>query len=131
MTTCPGCGEKKSAKAALCANCRVTANALGVSVLTAVATPAQPFVPRTPKQNSILHGRLREIAQLEKPGIERGELWSAERKLKKWLLPRAAKIAGREITSTTELSEIEMERLLEWLADVVDAVGDGQRRPRR
>jgi hypothetical protein len=99
--------------------------------LTAVATPAHPFVPRTPKQNTILHGRLREIAQLEKPGIERGELWTAERKLKKWLLPRAAKIAGRQIASTTELSEIEMERLLEWLADVIDAMRAGVRRPRR
>src|SRR5437763_1499099 len=71
-TTCPGCHGPKTKRAELCGSCRKTANAIGVSVVTHVSTPATPTVPRTQKQNAVYHGRLREMAQLQKPGLERG-----------------------------------------------------------
>jgi hypothetical protein len=126
-TTCPGCNGPKSKRAELCGNCRKQANALGASVLTHVATPTAPFVPRTAKQNTSYHGRLRSIAQLQKPGIEGNALWDAERKLKKWALKQASILAGRDIRSSTELSELEMERLLEFLGDRIDDLKAGRR----
>jgi hypothetical protein len=128
---CPGCGGDKHRRAELCTTCRKRANAIGASVLTHVATPAAPMIPRTPWQNRNYHGRLREIAQLETPGIEREVLWQEERKLKKWALRRASRMFGKPFESSTELSELEMERLLEWLGDVVDLMKAGGRRPRR
>jgi hypothetical protein len=129
-STCPGCGRRKTKRAELCTDCRKTATKLGASVLAHVATPAQPFSPRTPKQNAVYHGRLREIALLEKPEAQGGELWALERKLKRWSLKHAAKMVGREIKSSTELAELEFERMNDWLADVIDAVQAGARRPR-
>lgn len=129
-TTCPGCGEAKTKRAQVCAKCRRDATQLGVSVLTAVATPAHPFKPRTEMQNRMYHGRIREIALLEKPDAAGGELWSRERKLKKWAVAHASKMVGRELSSSTELSEIEFERLIEWLGDVIDDLHAGRRRPR-
>lgn len=130
MNACPGCGGPKTKRAEICANCVKTARAIGVSVIKNVATPAQPFQPRTEIQNRAYHGKLREIALLEKPGIEGGELWTRERKLKKWSLAHAAKMVGRELDSSTALSELEFERMLEWLGDVIDAMRAGKRRPR-
>jgi hypothetical protein len=130
MSTCPGCGGTKTRRAELCASCRKQATALGASVLTAVATPAAPFQPRTPKQNAVYHGRLRDIAQLEKPGVEGNELWQTERELKRWSLKHAAKMVGRELASSTELSELEFERMNDWLGDVIDGMRAGSRRPR-
>lgn len=126
---CPGCGNAKSKRAALCADCRRQANALGLQVLTAVATPSSPTIPRTPAQNKMLHGRLREIATLEKPGIERDALWTAERKLKRWAVAMASRLVGKPFSSSTELSELEMERLLDWLGDVIDDMRAGGKRP--
>jgi hypothetical protein len=128
--TCPGCGKAKSRSAQLCASCRKTATQLGASVLTAVATPAQPFTPRTPQQNRQYHGRLRTIALLEKPKLEGPPLWDAERKLKRWSIEYAARMVGRDLESSTELSEIEFERMNEWLARVIDDMQAGKRRPR-
>src|SRR5439155_9208891 len=116
-TTCPGCHGPKTKRAELCGSCRKTANAIGVSVVTHVSTRATPTVPRTQKQNAVYHGRLREMAQLQKHGIEREDLWHEERKLKKWALAQASIQVGREISSSVDLSELEMERLLDWLAD--------------
>jgi hypothetical protein len=121
MTTCPACGGQKSKRAELCADCRKTASALGASVLTHVATPAQPFTPRTPAQNTVYHGRLRDIALLNLPGASGGELYAEERRLKRWALKQASKMFGRTIASSTELSELEMDRLLDWLGDRIDA----------
>src|SRR4051794_17387044 len=80
-TTCPGCGKAKSRRAALCADCRKTANSLGVAVLTHVSTPAQPFIPRTSRQNQVYHGRLRELALREKPELseDKPKLYARER----------------------------------------------------
>ena len=110
-------------------SCRKTANAIGVSVVTHVSTPATPTVPRTQKQNAVYHGRLREMAQLQKHGIEREDLWHEERKLKKWALAQASIQVGREISSSVDLSELEMERLLDWLADRIDDLKQAARRP--
>jgi hypothetical protein len=129
-SVCPGCGGSKTKRSQLCVGCRRRAIELGKSVITHVAAPAAPFVARTSRQNTILHGRLRELAQLESPGIERDALWEAERTLKRWACARASIVTGREISSSTELSELEMERLLDFLADVLDQVKAGEPRPR-
>lgn len=121
---CPGgCGGMKSENAALCADCRRRANAVGVSVVTHVheASPATAR-PRTPQQNTVYHGRLRELAILQHGGPfdDKADLWKAERRLKKWALEQAERMFRRELESSTELSEIEMERLNEWLGDRID-----------
>jgi hypothetical protein len=129
-TSCPGCGNPKTKRANLCADCRRRANEIGASVITHVASPAAPVVPRTPMQNTAYHGRLRSIALLEKPGLEREALWSAERKLKKWALKHASKLVGRDVGSSTELNELEFELLLDFLGDVIDDMKHGKPRPR-
>lgn len=103
---------------------------LGASLITTVATATAPFTPRTPKQNQVYHGRLREIAQLEKPGLEGQKLWLHERKLKKWSLKHVGRMCGRKVESSTELSELEFERMNDWLSDVIAAMHAGERRPR-
>lgn len=130
---CPGCGNAKSKRAELCGECRRTANQIGASVVTHVAslaTPATPVIPRTPVQNTVYHGRLREIALLENPALKSAELYAAERELKKWSVKQAARMVKRPLASSTELSELEMERLLEWLADVIERMKSGGARPR-
>lgn len=112
-TTCPGCGGKKSRDAMLCRSCRTRANALGVSVLTHVheaATPA-PSRPRTPQQNRVYHGKLADLARLEQAPIAA---------LKRRVLAEATSRFNRPVTSSTDLSEVEMEQLLEWLDDQLE-----------
>jgi hypothetical protein len=117
---CPGCGGKKSKRAELCASCRKRANVVGASVITHVAEAAispesAPARPRTPQQNTVYHGKISDLAKLNAPGLEKAELRLAERNVKTRALQHARKMFSRPIDSSTELTEIEMERLLEWL----------------
>jgi hypothetical protein len=109
---CPGCNGPKSKRAALCIKCRRDANAIGATVVTRVAE-AQP-VParlRTSEQNRVYHGVLAHVARLEGTDI---------RVMKRRAIAKASELFGRSIESSTELSEVEMERLLEWLDTELD-----------
>jgi len=124
---CPGCGEKKTARAELCSNCRLRANAVGASVITKVgesAIPAEslPPRPRTPQQNTVYHARITDLAKIELAASEftKADLRVAERNVKRRALAHANVIFKRPIASSTELSEIEMERLLEWLDEQLE-----------
>lgn len=110
--TCPGCGGAKSKRAELCHKCRRDANAIGATVVTRVAD-AQPVParPRTPEQNRVYHGVLAHVARLEGLDI---------RVAKRRAIAKACDLFSREIESSTELTEVEMERLLEWLDTELD-----------
>jgi hypothetical protein len=114
-TTCPGCGKKKTKRAQVCAECRRKANSIGVSVVTHVheaAIPSEsPRTPRTPWQSKAYHGKCNDLARLTK-----AEFLIVKRNA----LARAPTMFGREIKSSTELTEIEMELLLEWLDVAID-----------
>lgn len=117
-TTCPGCDGTKTPRAALCAKCRRRANAVGVSVVTHVHEAAiptespEPFVRRTPWQSKAYHGKCNDLARITKADM--GET-------KKKTLAYASERFGRPLESSTELSEVEMELVLEWLTDEIDA----------
>lgn len=95
-----------------------------------ISAASTPFTPRTPKQNAVYHGRLRDIALIENSNAAGESLWQAERELKAWSIGKAAEMVGRPIVSSTELSELEFERMNEWLATVIDAMRAGAKRPR-
>lgn len=126
MTTiCPGCGEKKSRRAVVCSRCRKRAGAVGVSVITnvhdAIPLESTPARPRTAIQNSVFHGRIRDIALLEHGApMAKDELYAAERAVKKRAMTRAAEMFGKTFESSTDLSEMQMERLNDWLSDCID-----------
>jgi hypothetical protein len=112
---CPGCGGTKSRRAHLCRTCRAKANAVGASVVThvheAAAPDDAPPRPRTPEQNRVYHGKLADLARHQHqplPVVKRQALVEASRRF------------GRLVSSSTELSEVEMELLLEWLDDELD-----------
>jgi RNA polymerase-interacting CarD/CdnL/TRCF family regulator len=109
---CPGCGGPKSKRAELCRKCRRKANAVGATVVAQVVD-AQPISARlrTPEQNRVYHGVLAKIANLQGSDL---------RFLKRRALAKASQLFDREIASSTELTEIEMERLLEWLDTELD-----------
>lgn len=115
---CPGCGGAKSKRAELCLTCRRKANAVGASVLThvheaAIPPESLPFVPRTPWQSKAYHGKCNDLARLT---------GSDFLETKRAALAHAGEMFGRAFDSSTELSEIEMEQLLEWLDDqLIDA----------
>lgn len=112
-TVCPGCSGPKSKRAELCATCRRQANAVGASVLTHVheaATPV-PSRPRTPQQNTVYHGRCSDLAKLLRLSLL---------EVKKRTLTQAGKMFDRVFTSSTQLAEIEMEQLLEWLLEELE-----------
>lgn len=124
-TKCPGCGGRKSKRAELCATCRRTAGAIGVSVITRVGPTediharvkvAQP--PRTSIQNRVYHGKISDLAKRLFPASPTA--WQAERHAKRLALRHASEMLGRPIESSTELSELEMERLIEWLDDELE-----------
>lgn len=127
VTVCPSCNGPKDKRAEVCAKCRRDAIRLGVEVMKKVATPSAPFKPRTEHQNRVYHGRIREIALLEHPEAAGNELWKLERELKKWAVAYMAHTLDRPLNSSTELSELEFERMNEWLADVIDAGGRRKR----
>lgn len=97
----------------LCRGCRVSANQVGVTVVTHVHEAAAPAAarPRTPEQNRVYHGKLADLARLERLPMAT---------LKQRVIAEASLRFNRPITSSTELSEIEMEQLLEWLDDQLD-----------
>lgn len=124
-TICPGCGETKSRRAVVCSSCRKRAGAVGVSVITnvhdAIPLESTPARPRTAQQNTVFHGRLRELALLEHGGpIGKDELYAAERAAKKRAIAHAAEMFGKTFESSTDLSEMQMERLNDWLSDRID-----------
>ncbi len=111
---CPGgCGGTKSARARFCASCRARANELGDEVLRRVPT-ANPAAARsraqtmlrTPEQNRAYHGKCGAIARL------RGR---NARTVKTEALTLASQLFERKVESSTELSELEMDRLLDHL----------------
>lgn len=121
---CPGCGGQKSKRAKLCAECRRRANAVGADVVThvgeaAIPPESRPPRPRTPQQNLVYHARITDLAKLTDPPSKE-TLRVLERQLKKAALEKARQLFGREITSSTELTEAEMEQLLEWLDEQLD-----------
>lgn len=115
---CPGCDGAKSKRARLCASCRRRANAVGADVLQQMptATPRPRLVPRTPQQNIVYHARCTDLARLELgPLASSAQLRMRVIELKAETMQRASQRFGREITSSTELSEPEMEQVLELL----------------
>lgn len=104
---CPGCGNEKTARARLCASCRRRANNVGESAWKQSAgLQGAPARPRTPEQNRVYHGKLASIAKLEK-----AELFDVKQRT----LEFASLTFEREIKSSTELTELEMEHVLEQL----------------
>lgn len=125
---CPGCAGAKTARAKLCIRCRRRANAVGADVLThvgeaAIPPESLPPRPRTPQQNTVYHARITDLAklELEQSDFTKADLRVAEWNIKRRTLARAAAMFGRSIASSTELSEIEMERILEWLDEQLAA----------
>lgn len=103
---CPGCSGKKTRRAQLCHLCRPRANSVGGRVWSETAQPAVQSIPRTPQQNRVYHARCASIAKLEqRPLLD----------VKRTALEHFATRIGRPLESSTELSEIEMELLLESL----------------
>lgn len=116
MTVCPICRGPKSRRAQMCVHCRRAANTAGENLLLAGPGPLPAPLEqtlRTPIQNRVYHGKLADL--VKRAGITPSEA-------KREALARASAIAERPIESSTELSEIEMERLLEWLTDRLDAL---------
>jgi hypothetical protein len=114
---CPGCDGKKSRRAVVCSSCRRAANAVGVSVLThvhdaAIPPESRPFEPRTSQQSKVYHAKCADLAVLTARELV---------VVKKRALAHASTTIGRELNSSTELSEIEMELLLEWLDEEIAA----------
>lgn len=104
---CPGCGGLKTATARLCATCRTRANNVGETAWKESAgLQAAPARPRTPQQNRVYHGKLASIAALEHTELL---------EVKQRTLMAASKRFRREIASSTDLSELEMEQILEQL----------------
>jgi hypothetical protein len=112
-TTCPGCGGAKSKRALLCAGCRRRANVVGAKVWTETAAPVST-APRTPQQSRVYHGKLASLAQLQAVDLY---------EVKRQALHKASAMFGRPITSSTELTEVEMERLLEALDEQLEQLG--------
>jgi len=112
--TCPGCHGPKTRRAELCRDCRRRANVVGARTWVETAQPTLPSTPRTPQQNRVYHGKLNSIAELEQRPLK---------DVKAWALERASLMFRRSIESSTELSEIEMEQLLESLDRRLDELG--------
>jgi hypothetical protein len=119
-STCPGCGGGKSKRAKFCKDCRRRANAVGADVLQQIPTaaPRQRVVLRTPQQNLVYHAKCADIAALD--GLEQWQATKAEQRLRELAvkartLEWASKRFGRQIDSSTELTEAEMEVVLEHL----------------
>jgi hypothetical protein len=106
---CPACGGKKSRSAKLCASCRKLANEVGASLLPHVHQP--PARPRTLDQNRAYHGKCGAIAKLKNVDA---------REIKKQARARASELFGRTIESSADLSELEMDRLLDRLDDELE-----------
>jgi hypothetical protein len=126
-TVCPGCGGAKTARARLCATCRRRANSVGEQVWTESHVPPPPARPRTGQQSRIYYGKCASIARALLPpqgadvaAGDRSALDRGMRDVKRRALEWASRAFGREIASSTDLTEIEMERLLEHLDDVLD-----------
>lgn len=111
--SCPGCGGKKSRRARLCASCRRRANVIGARVWTETAAPVST-TPRTSQQSRVYHGKCASIAKLEQRDLI---------DVKRRALETATLMFGRPITSSTELTEIEMEQLLERLDEQLTRLG--------
>ena len=105
---CPGCGGPISRGAQLCRLCRPRAIAAGVNLLAPGARAAVPAPagPRTAGQSRAYHGKCGTLARL------RGE---QPQQIKKAVLERASHRFRREITSSSELNEIEMSDVLDEL----------------
>ena len=128
VTVCPGCAGQKSKRAKLCAGCRRRANAVGADVVThvgesAIPPESRPPRPRTPQQNLVYHARITDLAKLAKPA-DRDHLRVLERQLKKAALAKAEQLFDRPVKSSTELTEAEMEQLLEWLDEQLEKTQD-------
>jgi hypothetical protein len=115
--TCPGCGGEKTKTAELCAKCRRRANVVGARSWIDTGRPPAPITPRTPQQNRVYHGKLSSIALLEERPLK---------DVKDGALQLASSMFRRSIESSTELSEIEMEQMLEALDDRLDELGYGR-----
>lgn len=76
--------------------------------------PPASVRPRTPEQNRVYHGKVNSLAAAAKI-----DFLEAKRRA----LQLASAIVGRQLESSTELSEIEMERVLEALDDHLAELG--------
>lgn len=112
-SACPGCGGPKTRRAQFCATCRRRANVVGAKVWTETAAPVST-TPRTSQQNRVYHGKCASLAKLEQL-----ELFQIKRRS----LEAASAMFRRPITSSTELTEIEMEQLLEHLDEQLARLG--------
>jgi hypothetical protein len=117
---CPGCQGPKSKRAKLCKECRPRANAVGERTWLDTGRPPAPLTPRTPQQNLVYHGKLASIAKLEDCPIK---------DVKRWALELATLMFRRTIASSTEITEMEMEQLLEAFDRRLDALGYGAATP--
>lgn len=103
---CPGCRGPKTKRARLCAECRRRANSVGEQVWTDTRIPTVPARPRTAQQNTVYHAKCADLAKLseqDKPIVQAAALaWASKR-------------FQRLIESSTELTEIQMEIVLEHL----------------
>lgn len=117
--SCPGCGGAKSKRARLCAACRRRANAVGADVLQQLPTaaPRAREVARTPQQNIVYHARCSDLAKLEFAGqhVTSSQLRMRVIEVKALTMMKASQRFGRKIESSTELTEPEMEQVLELL----------------
>lgn len=117
---CPACDGPKSRRAKLCRPCRLRANGIGEQVWTETHTAPLPSRPRTPQQNTVFHARCTELATT--PGATKEEIRQRKRAIEVEVKAWASKRFGREIESSTQLTEIEMELVLEHLDDLLTAV---------
>lgn len=118
--TCPGCGGTISRRAQLCRLCRPRAIAAGVNLLAPGArapAPATPAAQRTPGQSRAYHGKCGTLARL---------LGEQPQEVKRAALEKASRMFDREITSSSDLNEIEMSDVLDQLdAAIAKATNDG------
>lgn len=101
--TCPSCGGAKSKTARLCASCRRRASALGERALLEPPRGV-PARPRTAQQNTAYHAKLGELARMTGQHLL---------DMKRDALELASAMFNRDVTSSTQLTEIEMEQLLD------------------
>jgi hypothetical protein len=129
-----------SKRARTCKHCRRRATSTGLNLLIAAsaapslediaawasapATSASgpPAAPRSARQSAIYYGKCAAVARATMPAADKVELDREMRAVKRRALEYASGRFGREITSSTDLNEIEMDIVCEYLDTLLDEI---------
>lgn len=105
----------------MCADCRKRANAIGASVVAQLPTaqqlpqpqPVEPRAidPRTPGQNRAYHKKIALLASQSDQSLKA---------VKAAALAHISEQLNRDVASSSDLDELEMSDLLDWLDAQID-----------